>query len=720
MRRLCLLAGLGCGLHINPALALNFGWGDFEATWDNRVTLGAAWRMEERDHALLAKLNVPGQQSLCDPDDCISTTGDPEPIRRLVRAEGGFSLTNTDNGNMNYDKHDMVAGLVRLDTKLSFSYQDIFGKITGVGFFDEVNEDFDEIHFNTRWQAVNSKRNRRIERRFAKNAELREYFVGTVFNMPWLGDRDLNISVGNQRLRWGEANLHLFNTLDFINPLDAGLARMPGLDLSSINIPVGLVIAGTELSDTVGVEFFYQYSWEAVRPDPSGSFLATNDTAGSGEYAILGLGQFSEDPDRKFVSNGAASLISSATRTLYPEDEDFGFPEDGGQYGVKLSWYAEDLMGGTELSFYFANYHSRLPYASTFAGDASCTQDAEIPGNFASALIACNGFNGSANSSGMGGEPFPVDTMRVFLDYPEDIKHYGISFNSELGSWSIAGEYSFIDDQPIQILQSDLVFASLQNSAPPEDLPIGPLALSDPLLSALPAALSDVVNNLAAGFPAEGNLVFPSARSVFPDFLSAYRGRTARPGEYIPGYERVQMGQLAITGVRIFPSSNPIGADQIIWVLEAGLTHVLDMPKVNELPFQGAGDFTHPTPGSDGSGQPKGEPVNTLSINPHQQKDGFAEDFSWGMRTLVQVTYNDVFSSGVNILPTLIWFEDISGISPSPMQNYVEGRRLFVPGLFFDFSQSLSGSILYQYHDGETTNLLRDRDNLSISMAYNF
>ena len=226
--------------------------------------------------------------------------------------------------------------------------------------------------------------------------------------------------------------------------------------------------------------------------------------------------------------------------------------------------------------------------------------------------------------------------------------------------------------------------------------------------------------NIAAAAPPEGNLVFPSARSVFPDLLSAYRGHTARPGEYVPGYERVQMGQFVLTGLRLFSSTNPIKADQIIWLVEAGLTHVLDMPKVNELAFQGAGDFTHPTPGSDGSGQPKNQPVNTLSINPHQQTEGFAEDFSWGMRTLVQATYNDVFSTGINVMPTLIWFEDISGISPSPMQNYVEGRRLMVPGLFFDFSQALSGSILYQYHDGELTNLLRDRDNLSISLAYNF
>lgn len=702
------------------ARAITLNWQGLDINWTNTVTLGAAWRMEERDERLLAKLNVPGQQNLCNPDDCLNLAGDPAPIRRLVNARGGFALTNADNGNMNYDQYDMVSGVARLDSEFAFSWGETYGKFSGVAFYDAVNTDFDQTHFNTRWQPAHSRRSNDVEERLARRAEFREAFVGSVLPVPFLGDRDLIFSVGSQRLRWGEANLHLFNTLDFINPLDAGLARIPGLNLSTINLPVGMLVMGMDLNASLALEFFYQYGWEPTRPDPSGSYLSTNDIAGGGEYAILGLGQFSEDPDKQFVSNSAASLISSATRTIIIEDEEFGYPEDGGQYGLKLSWYAEDFLAGTEFAFHYANFHSRLPYASTFAADASCTQDALIPGNIAAALVACNGFNGSINPTGLGGEPFPVDTMRLFLDYPEDIGLYGVSFNTNVGDWALSGEYSYFADMPLQVLQSDLVFASLQNAAPPEDLPIGPLALADPILGGLPAPLADIVNNLAGSLPAEVNLTFPGARSVFPDLLTRYRGRVPRPGEYVPGYERLDMGQLVLTGVRIFPPGNVFRADQIIWVVEAGLTHVIDMPGLDELAFQGAGDFSHPTPGSDGSGQPSGQPINTLSINPHQQTEGFADDFSWGLRTLIRLTYNNIFDSGINMFPTLIWFEDIEGISPAPMQNYVEGRRLMVPGLFFDFTQALSGSIVYQYHDGELSNLLRDRDNLAISLSYNF
>ncbi|MGB1580615.1 MAG: DUF1302 domain-containing protein [Nevskiales bacterium] len=700
--------------------AIDFDWRGLSLALDNRVTLGAAWRLEERDDNLLAKLNVPGQQDLCTPDDCLNLGGDPEPIRRLANAKGGFGLTNADNGNMNYDQYDMVSAIARLDSQLSFSWGEMYGKVNAVAFYDAVNADFDQFHYNTRWQPPSTKRSDDVEELVGKTAELREAFVGGLFPIPFTDGRELVASVGSQRLRWGEANLHLFNTLDFINPLDAGLARVPGLDVSTINLPVGMLILGTDLNDVMALEFFYQYDWEPTRPDAAGSFLSTSDVGGSGEYAILGLGQFSEDPNKQFESNGAVSLISSATRTIIIEDEEFGYPEDGGQYGLKFSWYIDQLFNGTQLSFHYANFHSRLPYASTLAADASCAQDAAVPGNIAAALIACNGFNGSINPTGQGREPFPVDTLRLFLDYPEDIGLYGISFNSKLGSWAISGEYSYYQDMPLQILQSDLVFASLQNAAPPEDLPIGPLALADPLLSVLPAPLSEVVSNLSSALPSQANLIFPGARSVFPDLLTRYRGRVPAPGEYVPGYERLDMGQLVINGVRVFSSSNPIKADSIIFIVEAGLTHVIDMPKLDELAFQGAGDFSHPTPGSDGSGQPAGQPVNTLSINPRQQTEGFAEDFSWGLRSLVRATYSNVFDSGINLLPTLIWFEDIEGISPSPMQNYVEGRRLIVPSLIVEFNQALSGSLVYQYHDGELTNLLRDRDNISISLSYDF
>ncbi len=682
-------------LAATSASAWDYSWAGIDFSIENRVSIGAAWRMEERDNALLGKLNVPGQQNLCAPEDCLGLDGSVEPIRRLVNAEGGYTLHNTDNGNMNYDQYDPVAAVTKLSTKITATWDNFIFKFSGIGFYDPINTDFEETHNNTRLQPRHTDRGREVEERYAKNAEVREAFINGLFTVF---DRELSLTLGQQRLRWGEANLHLFNTLDVINPLDAGLARMPGFSIGEINIPVGLAVASATLTESLSLEAFYQYDWEPVRPDPAGSFLSVNDVAGGGDYAILGLGQFAEDPNKQYVSEGNARLISSATRTLFIPNERFAAPEDGGQYGLRLNWYAEDLLNGTELGFYYANYHSRLPYASAHAGDRSCTRDAAIPGDLVSALAACQGFNGAFNPVGL--EPTPVDTMRLFQDFPEDIRLFGTSFNTTLGKWSVSGEYAYRDNLPLQVLQSDVVFTALQNSVPAEDIPVG--------VGVIPGATLFTI---------------PGARSVFPALLTEYRNQTPLPGEYIPGYERFKVDQFVLTGVRIFSSSNPIKANQIIWLVEAGFTHVRDLPDPTELAFQGAGDFSHPTPGSDGTGQPAGQPVNTLSINPTQQTEGFAEDFAWGVRTLLRITYNNVFNlfgKDVNLYPTLIWFEDIEGISPSPMQNYVEDTRMMAPGLFFELGSDFSGNIIYQYHDGDERNLRRDRDNLGISLIYNF
>ncbi len=707
---------VGMLVYSGAASAITFDWNDAAIELNTKFTVGAGWRLEERDKSLLGKHNVPGQQDLCSADQCIDLSGNPEPARRLVAAEGGHFLHLTDDGNMNYDKGDMYSGLARVDSTLTVGYKDWTFKISGLAYYDRVNATLQETNFDTTYQPRHEKRRGRVKNRLSNHTEVRELFISGL--VPVFGDHEIGVSIGNQRIRWGEANLHLFNTLDFINPLDATLARQPGLDLASLQIPTGMVFITADITDTVAMEAFYQYDWEPTRPDPSGSYFSTFDAAGGGDYVNAHLGQFNEDPEGKFQSEGVIGLFSSTNTLFRLEDEHIGDARDGGQYGIKFSWYAENINEGTEFGFYFANYHSRLPLASGNESDYSCTRDATIPGNFAAALIACNGFNGSINQTGQGREPLPINTARVFLDYPEDIRLYGISFNTNVGNWSLAGEYSFQENAPAQLLLSDFLYAIVQNAAPSEDIPVGPNAFADPLLSGIPAPLSDVVTTLEGSVPM-GGLTIPGARSIFPDFITQYRGRTPLPGEYVPGFERLKIGQFALTGIRLFPAGNIFKAEQVLVLLEGGFTHVVDMPKEGELYFQGAGDLTHPTPGSDGSGQPKGEPINTLNLNPHQQKEGFADDFAWGLRALIRATYNDVFGWGINLEPTVIAFADLGGIAPFPAQNYVEDNLLIVPGLFFEIGQSWSGTILYQYHDGER-NLLRDRDNISFSVAYNF
>src|ERR687888_316943 len=67
-----------------PAQALDFEWRDYQFKLKEALSVGAAMRMQERSNELIGKLNVPGQQSLCQKDDCLSLEGDPGPNQRLV------------------------------------------------------------------------------------------------------------------------------------------------------------------------------------------------------------------------------------------------------------------------------------------------------------------------------------------------------------------------------------------------------------------------------------------------------------------------------------------------------------------------------------------------------------------------------------------------------------------------------------------------------------
>ncbi|MGH8482268.1 MAG: DUF1302 domain-containing protein, partial [Nevskiaceae bacterium] len=622
---LCLLAAA-------PAAALEFELGENTSLkMVNRFTLGAGIRTQDYHSRNLGILNVPGQEALCQGDDCVSFTGQPGPNRNLLDARGGFFLHATDDGNMNYERGDFYTGISKLNADWTLNWGEWVLKTNFVGYYDTVNKGF-TVHRNNTVQCGSTDpssvcnaadingfddytlgpaeraRSGEIESRLAARGEFREYFAARSF---YLGDTEVFASLGNQRLRWGEANLTLLNTLDVINPQDAVLARQPGLALNELNLPVGMLTLGSDILEGVSVDAWWQYDWQPVRPEPSGSLLSNlSDVAGGGSYAVVGLGQYPEDPDAYWFSMGTTGLISNSHRTIYVPDEDTHAPDGLGQVGLRVKWYLPEFNNGTELGFYFANYHSRLPYASVIASEDSCMRNAQ---NMNEAAIACNGFNAASNrgEADVAGqriapercdprgcdlaaytarEPLPIDTMGLFLDFPENIQMYGLSFNTTFGGWSFAGEYSYRPNVPAQLLLSDVVFAALQPAVPRDNIAFSGLGDFNPL-TATPETAARVAELLAdvplSSDPTAGSSAqVPGASTIFPCYLCDYRGydntpagavagRDIQAGQYIPGYERIKLGQFALTALQLF-STNPFGSDDLLFVYEIGFSHVVD------------------------------------------------------------------------------------------------------------------------------------------------
>lgn len=694
--------------------AVELQLGPVSGALNTRVSAGAAVRVQERDNRLIAKLANPGQLGLCDADDCQSQTGSAAPNQRLVDARGAFSGVNEDNGNLNYDPGDFTSGILQVRPKLELVWDDWQFQASGLLFYDVVNAGFDERHADTKYQPARTPRADNVESLFADGQRIGNLFVARGFE---LGGQELLLKVGNQVLNWGEANLVQFNTLSEWSPLDAPVLAMPGAEPSQLQLATPLAVASLTLTDSLSLEGVYQFAWRGAKLPAAGSLLSFSDVAGGGEYAILGLGNFHEDPDRQFRPAGLASAISQSTRTIYLPDQRFGEPRDSGQFGFRLNYLADWLNNGTELALHYLHYHSRYPLLSGIAANNSCTRDS-VGGGFAGAFVACQGFKQDFNP--IGREPLPVDTARLFLDFPEDIDLYGLSFNTNIGDWAFSGEYNFRPNQPLQILQSDVLFATLGPAFPAQDIPIGAGALTDPtLLAGLPAQLSGPLASLQGALlpqlPAGAGFTLPGENNAVPDFLSRYRGQTIRAGDYVQGYERQQVSQLSLTGIRTF-ADNPIGASQIFWVVEAAALYVHDLPKRGELYFEGAGDRTHPSAGADGTGSVDSQP-DSRRINPTQMTQGFGSSYSYGYRSLLRLTYNDL-PYGIALNPTFIWLHDLKGTSPAPIINFIEGRRILVSSLQADFQNDWTAGIAYQVFDGAgTRNRLSDRDNVSVFVA---
>jgi hypothetical protein len=667
------------------AAAVDFNFGDVDVNLKSRYAAGVAMRMEKPADDLLGKLNVPGQQSLCVADDCQSFSGNPEPNQRLVNARGSFTGSNFDNGDLNYRQYGVVAATNQLRSDLTVNWRSFTAHVSGIGFFDPANIDFDETHTDTRFQPAKTARPSNITRQYARGGQLLDGYVQYGFK---LGEHSVTTSVGYQNLRWGESNYNYFNSLNEINPPSAVLKRMPGSDISSVFRSEPLALVSVDIVDHVSLDAIYQFGWRPVQADPSGSFYSDEDLVGGGRYLNVGLGTYSEDPNRLYKPPAPNSLISSSTRTAYPLADNYGYPHnEADQYGARLNYFAEWLNGGTQLALHFLNYHSRFPYLSVLAADESCTRNGNP--NIISAFIACKGFNGRLNPSGNGLEPLPVDTLKPFLDYPENIQMYGASFNTSIGSWSLSAEYSYRPNLPAQVQLTDVLFTGLQPAFPLQDIPT-------------------FIN---------GNII-PGVDHGAPSFLAAYRHYgTVRAGQYIPGYERLRVGEMDFTALKAI--SNTLGANQIIFGLEGGMTNVFNLPSTSELQFDGGTlNRTHFSPGADGTGS--GGVPDTLRVNPTQQHGGIVTDLSYGVRVRTSFEYDDVIW-GLNFKPILFYSRDIHGIAPFPVQNFVQNRTEFDVGTDIEFTQSLAANINYEgFLGGGQYNTRRDRDNLSLSVSYNF
>lgn len=750
------------------SFGFSFEIGEVPVRIDNLVTIGATWRMQKRDDTLIGKSSLtPGlcisrlsgapdaganprnadgsnngnifSGNTCNPAEDDASGQFADANRFFVAAPGSFN-PNGDNGNLNFDRHDLVQATGKLTSDINLELFGFNFFARALYFFDNVYNNFEETRPDTTFQPARVDYARAGRNQNGNDFQFLDYFVSRTFE---IGDRQLAVKVGNQVLNWGESGFLALNSINSINAPNQVLLRFPGSDLKEVFQPQGMVKLDIDIFEGAGLELFYQYEWKPIIADPVGSFFSSSDTVGAGgTYAMLAFGKVPDDPTgiyQPYQNPGdpAAILGSTSSRTAQRDLAIERAPSNGGQYGAALRYFFENLNNGTEVGVYYANYHSRVPSVSAYAADATCLgrggtlvggvgglldavggllgplgQVTGLVGNVAKVVAECEvpltnltAALGVGNFSPAGREGLPLDSMRLFVEYPEDIHLFGASFNTTLGDVAWSGEYAFRSNLPIQIHTTDIVFAALQPAFPADDFSLEPIA------------------------------TLPARRTAVPDFISQYRGIEIQPGDYIRGYERMKIGQLGTTFLKTIGGDNLFNASQITLLLELGMTHVIDMPGLDQLQFNGAGTDTHISGGADGSlginpidvridpsDVTSNRGIESLRQNPvaHVDLRGFGTDLSYGYRLVTLTRYDNAFL-GINLEFLNALFHDVKGTAPGLGQNFVEGRKQILSGIRWDYLSRYTGEIRYTWFTGGAhRDQNRDRDNLLVYVGYQF
>ena len=608
-------------------LAIDFdmpGIKGIEGSVNTTLSLGAAWRMDDRDsrHLSQANMNLPAGSSIGSPSN------------------------NSDDGSWNYDKSETYSKVVKGSTDFSLAYKN-YGLVTSAKYFYDFElKDEARAKDDTGYSRVLI--DDTLDEAGADIDLLNAYLYGS-FDYPM----PLTLKVGRQVVNWSEG-LFMQGGVNVINPIDASAARTPGARLKEILLPVNLVHASLGLNDSFSMEAFYQLRWEATKADPCGTFFSTNDVVGDGCGSIVLLNV----PDSQ-----SAALISSGS-AISPRLADRD-ASDSGQFGLALHWYLEHL-NGSELGFYYLNYHSRLPY---FSG------------------VVANPFQLTPS------DKLPVVGMPAFFyDYPEDIRLWGLSLATsfENGS-SLFVDYSFRENLPIQWNSGELIHGSL--------------------LRLYSRHLLQRTEEAGATSPVE--LIGTEQEGYDRYKVSQLQLSTIKLFDSLLGANQLTfLAEAGAVYVHGFPANDSA---------RYGRADALGSGDFSGLGSEVFSDIFSPFVTTTYSCTGVGA-TTAVNANPtYCDSSGYSTQFSWGYVLAMGLDYQAVFD-GVNLSPEFVFSHDVQGMAPNPMGLFVEGRKSMGVTLNADYLLSrYHASVGYiRYFGGGRDNVINDRDFLSASLSVSF
>ena len=587
-----------------PAFALNFNIGEVEGQFDSALSVGASWSTAKPDYKLVGRTNsIGGKQGT------------------------GFTQTG-DDYRLNFKRGETFSKIFKGSHDLELKYRDSGAFIRGKYWYDFELKDEHRLHKDI------SDSNRKTAAQ-SSGAQILDAFI---YHNYSLGEMPGNVRVGRQVVSWGESTF-IGNSINSINPLDAAAFRRPGAEIKEGLIPVNMLYVSQGITDRLSMEAFYQIEWDQTIADNCGTFFATADVVADGC-----------NNNYHFGSTAALLPVSFLMPGVQLDEEGIVLPRggdrdarDSGQWGLALRWMGD----AAEYGAYVMNYHSRTPNVSYQYADQASIITGLQNASISPALAA----------------PSLIGKSNYFLEYPEDIRLYGLSFSTSLPTGTAwQGEISYRPNAPVQINGTDLT---------------GQLA-------------TNVIAAVAGGFPAALALAETD----------------------IKGYNRKEITQIQTTFTHFF--DQVMGAGRLALVGEIGVMRIGGLESQDKVRYGRDSIYGSPYISNGGKAPMTPASDNALSAQMYGY-DGFATSTSWGYRARAIWDYSNVFA-GVNLSPSITWSHDVDGYGPV----FNEGAKAVSLGLDATYRNTYTASLSYTDFFGGDYNVLEDRDFIALSFGVNF
>ena len=598
---------------------------------------------------------------------------------------------NINDGNRNFDT-GLVSEVYKVTSDLEVSYKNYGAFVRGSAFYDtrimdkrtdysgsnnpsQPSQNFpdnDSFTYDTRHSA-------------GRDAQILDAYV---YGNWEVGDLPLTARLGRQVFNWGEG-LFYRGGVNTTNPINAAQFRLPGSELKEVLVPIEALNFNVGLSDNLSMETFYQFNWKETQVDPVGTYFSETDLfadGGNTAYAVMpqltalnGLYQgLSAAGAGGLQGGGGADAVGNFKVASIGPDIN---AKNDGQYGVAFRYLAEQL-NATEFGFYFVNYHAKEPTIYADLGSYSGLNLAELTAAttpaIQQAVAAQAGISVAQLQAALAAAPNSplaqayrstltsavggIATMDVAnqvqgrREYAEDIRMFGVSFNTTLGDASLFGELAYRPNMPIGIATTSDLLGDLLMQAP----------------------------QMASG--AHVNI----------------GGNDVGLGDKIHNAERVEMFNTSLGTLYNFGPR--MSFDSLTGVAELSSEHL----RGSSLKYTAW----------DGSTRYYSSRGNVPYINGHDRNDQVNKN-AFGYTLMLQGTWNDAYA-GVNLSPFVIYKDDFEGNSHQTgnfiegRKAYTLGVRASYQNRLEAELQYT------EFYGAGQNSAIRDRDNIGLNVKYSF